>query len=129
MGSRAITGMIMLVVGGTEGPMAYSERLAERVRRRLAGLGGVEEKRMFGGVAFLLSGNLCVGVRKDSLLVRLGPGRDEEALRRPDVSRFAVAGRPMNCWVLVAPEGVEDDGQLDEWIRRAGTFVGTLPAK
>src|SRR5437660_259698 len=109
--------------------MAYSESLAHRIRRRLAGLEGVEEKKMFGGVGFLLYGNLCVGVRQDSLIVRVGLERSEESLRRPFVTEFAVGGRAMKGWVLVAPEGIEDDRQLDEWIQCAGTFVSTLPAK
>jgi TfoX/Sxy family transcriptional regulator of competence genes len=109
--------------------MAYSESLAERIRQRLAGLQGIEEKKMFGGVGFLLNGNLCVGVRKDSLIVRLGPDQADEALRRPFVTEFTVGGRPMKGWVLVAPEDVENDGHLDDWIQHAGTFVTTLPAK
>jgi TfoX/Sxy family transcriptional regulator of competence genes len=113
----------------TEGLMAYSESLAQRIRKRLGGLDGVEEKKMFGGLAFLLNGNMCVGVWKDSLLVRLDPGGAEDALRRAFVTQFAVAGRTMKGWVLVAPEGCEGDDALDEWILRAGTFVSTLPAK
>lgn len=109
--------------------MAYSEALAERIRRRLAGLEGIEENRMFGGIGFLLNGNLCVGVRKDSLLVRLGPEQCEQALGRPSVTEFAPAGRAMKGWVMVSPEGIENDRQLDEWIARAGTFVNGLPAK
>jgi TfoX/Sxy family transcriptional regulator of competence genes len=112
-----------------EGPMAYSESLAERIRRRLAGLQGIEEKKMFGGVGFLLNGNLCVGVRKESLIARLGPDQAQDALRDSSVTEFAVGGRPMKGWVLVAPEGIEDDGRLDDWIQCAGTFVNTLPAK
>jgi TfoX/Sxy family transcriptional regulator of competence genes len=109
--------------------MAYSESLAERIRQRLAGLQGIEEKKMFGGVGFLLNGNLCVGVRKESLIARLGPDQAQDALGDSSVTVFAVGGRAMKGWVLVAPEGVEDDGQLDDWIQRAGTFVNTLPAK
>ena len=107
----------------------YSESLAGRVRRRLAGLEGVEEKRLFGGVGFLLNGNLCAGVWKDSLVLRLGPDQAGDALRQPSVSEFAPAGRPMRGWVLVAPDGIEGDGRLDEWLVRAGTFVSGLPAK
>jgi hypothetical protein len=109
--------------------MAFSEALAERIRHRLARRKHVEEKKMFGGVGFLLSGNLLVGVWKDSLIVRLGPDEGEEALREPHVREFDITGRAMKGWVLVEPEGVEGDDQLAGWIQRATEFVRTLPAK
>ena len=84
---------------------------------------------MFGGVGFMLNGNLLVGVRKESLLVRLGPEQSDEALKEAQVSEFDITGRPMKSWVLVAPEGVKDDDQLKSWIQRAVKFVGKLPAK
>jgi hypothetical protein len=109
--------------------MAFDEVLAGRVRRRLARRRNIEEKKMFGGVGFLLGGNLLVGVWKDSLVVRLGPGEGDEALKEPHVKEFDITGRAMKGWVLVGPGGVEDDDQLGDWIRRAAEFVGTLPAK
>ena len=109
--------------------MAFSEALAGRIRQRLARRKNVEEKKMFGGVGFLLNGNLLVGVWKDSLCVRLGPDQAEEALPEPHVKEFDITGRPMKGWVLVEPEGVEDDEQLSAWIQRATKFVRTLPAK
>ena len=109
--------------------MAFSEALADRIRQRLARRKGVEEKKMFGGVGFLLHGNMLVGVWKDSLIVRLGPEGGEEALKEPHVSEFNITGRAMKGWVLVAPEGVEEDDQLKDWIERATRFVRTLPAK
>jgi hypothetical protein len=109
--------------------MAFDEVLAERVRRGLARRRNIEEKKMFGGVGFLLGGNLIVGVWKDSLVVRLGPGEGDEALKEPHVKEFDITGRAMKGWVLVGPGGVEDDEQLGNWIRRAARFVGTLPAK
>jgi TfoX/Sxy family transcriptional regulator of competence genes len=109
--------------------MAFSEALAERVRHILARRKHVEEKKMFGGVGFLLNGNMLVGVWKDSLVVRLGPDEGEEALLEPHVSEFDITGRAMKGWVLVAPEGVEADEQLKGWIERAVKFVGKLPAK
>ena len=84
---------------------------------------------MFGGVGFLLNGNLLVGVWKDSLIARLGPEGGDEALKEPHVSEFDVTGRSMKGWVLVAPQGVEDDDQLRGWVRRGVKFVGKLPAK
>ena len=84
---------------------------------------------MFGGVGFLLNGNLLVGVWKESLVVRLGEEEGGEALKAPHVKEFDITGRAMRHWVLVGPEGVQDDEQLSGWIRRAVKFVGALPAK
>ena len=109
--------------------MAFSEALAARIRQRLACRKNVEEKRMFGGVGFLLNGNLLVGVWKDALIVRLGPEGGDEALKEAHVSEFNITGRSMKGWVLAGPGGVEDDGQLTDWIERATRFVRTLPAK
>ena len=109
--------------------MAFNEELAERIRRALARRKGTEERKMFGGIGFLLNGNLLVGVWKDSLCVRLGPDQGEAALRESHVREFDITGRPMKGWVLVASEGVEDDDQLRGWIQRAVQFVGSLPAK
>jgi TfoX/Sxy family transcriptional regulator of competence genes len=108
--------------------MAYDETLAARIRDTLAHRKGIEEKKMFGGVGFLLNGNMLVGVWKDSLIVRLGPDEGDEALKEPHVKEFDITGRAMKGWVLVEPEGVEGDDQL-RWIQRAVKFVRTLPAK
>jgi TfoX/Sxy family transcriptional regulator of competence genes len=109
--------------------MAFSEPLAARIRNALARKKNVEEKKMFGGLGFMLNGNLLVGVWKDSLIVRLGDEQGEEALLEPNVKEFDITGRPMKNWILVEPEGVENDDQLKEWIARAMKFVGKLPAK
>jgi TfoX/Sxy family transcriptional regulator of competence genes len=109
--------------------MAFSEALAKRIRRQLSRRKHVSEKKMFGGIGFLLNGNLLVGVWKNSLVVRLGEEQGEAALREPHVREFDITRRPMKNWVLVEPEGVESDGQLQQWIARAVEFVGTLPAK
>jgi TfoX/Sxy family transcriptional regulator of competence genes len=110
--------------------MAFDETLAERVRQRLARRRNIEEKRMFSGVGSLLNGNLLVGVRKDSLLVRLGPEESDEALKQAHVSEFEIKGRgTMKGWVVVSLEGVQSDNQLNGWIERAVKLVGKLPAK
>ena len=109
--------------------MAFDEHLAERIRLQLAGRKNIEEKKMFGGVGFLLNGNMLVGVRSESLLVRLGDEQGEKALKERHVSAFNISGRPMKGWVLVALEGIEEDCQLGSWIQRATKFVGSLPAK
>src|SRR5262245_9469153 len=108
--------------------MAFDETLAGRIRRRLTRRKNVEERRMFGGIGFLLNGNLLVGVWKESLVVRLGEDEGEEAMKEPYVKEFDITGRPMRNWVLVEPEGVQDDEQLSAWIGRAVKFVGALPA-
>lgn len=109
--------------------MAFDENLAGRIRNALARKKGVEEKRMFGGIVFMLHGNMLVGVWKDSLIVRLGDEQAEEALLEPHVRPFDITGKPMKRWAMVVPEGVQDDDQLKDWIRRAVKFVGRLPAK
>jgi hypothetical protein len=109
--------------------MAFDEFRAARIRDALARKKGVEEKKLFGGIGFLLNGNMLVGVWKESLIVRLGPEGGDEALKEPHVSEFDVTGRSMKGWVLVAPQGVKDDDQLGGWIQGAVKFVGTLPAK
>ena len=109
--------------------MAFDESLVVRIRDALARKKGVEEKKMFGGVGFLLQGNMLVGVWKDALIVRLGPDNYDAALLEPHVKEFDITGRAMKGWVLVGPEGVEDDEQLTDWIGRAVKFVGKLPAK
>ena len=109
--------------------MPFDEILAARIRKSLARKKNIEEKKMFGGVGFLLNGNMLVGVWKDSLIVRLGPDEGDEALKEPHVREFDITGRAMKGWVLVKPAGVEDENQLNDWIQRAVKFVGTLPAK
>src|SRR6516162_8020118 len=109
--------------------MAFDESLAARIRDALARKKNVEEKKMFGGGGFLLHGNMLVGVWKDSLIVRLDPDDGDEALKEPHVREFDITGKPMNGWVLVEPEGVEEDDQLEGWIERALKFVKALPKK
>jgi len=109
--------------------MAFDESLAARIRYSLARKRGIEEKKMFGGVGFLLHGNMLVGVWKDSLIARLGPDNYDDALLEPHVKEFNITGRPMKGWLLVEPKGIENDEQLKDWIEWATTFVRTLPAK
>lgn len=109
--------------------MAFSESLAGRIRDALARKLNIEEKKMFGGVGFLLNGNMLVGVWKNSLIVRLGPDNYEDALLGQHVREFDITGKPMKGWVMVEPDGIEDDDQLTGWIQRAADFVGTLAKK
>src|SRR5438445_8435906 len=109
--------------------MAFDESLTARIRDALARKRGIEEKKMFGGIGFLLHGKMLVGVWKNSLIVRVGPDSYEDALLEPHVKEFDITGRPMKGWVLIEPEGIEDDEHLKDWIERAMKFVRTLPAK
>lgn len=109
--------------------MAYDEQLARRVRPLMALRAGFSEKKMFGGIAFFLDGNLCVGVWNDSLIVRVGLEAYQAALAEPHVSIFGPVKRPMRGWVLVAPERLEDMSSIREWVERGVEFVETLPAK
>jgi TfoX/Sxy family transcriptional regulator of competence genes len=110
--------------------MAYDEDLANRVREQLADQDGVTEKQMFGGLAFLLDGNMAVGLSSGGeLMVRLGLDGTDAALARPHTRLFDMTGRPMRGWILVAPEGVRTTRQLSAWVRRGADFARTLPAK
>ena len=110
--------------------MAFDESLADRVRHFLTRRKSVAEKKMFGGLGFLMNGNLLVAVRKDSLLVRVGPEQNEDALRELHVSAFQITGRgTIDGWVVVESEGLEEDDQLKDWIDRATNYSATLPAK
>jgi TfoX/Sxy family transcriptional regulator of competence genes len=111
------------------GAASVRELLAARIRSVLARKKNIEEKKMFGGVGFLLKGNLLVGVWKGSLIVRLGPEAAADARLEPHVKEFDITGRPMKGWVMVEPEGIQENEHLSVWIRRAVKFVGKLPAK
>lgn len=107
--------------------MAYSESLASRIRQTVNDRRGFTEKKMFGGIGFLLYGNMCVGVWQTSLIVRLGPEQADAARRQLNVVEFDVAGRPLKGWAMVEADGLDTEEQLRGWIERAVEFVGTLP--
>jgi uncharacterized protein YdhG (YjbR/CyaY superfamily)/TfoX/Sxy family transcriptional regulator of competence genes len=108
--------------------MAFDEFLASRLREMLTGR-SIQERKMFGGLCFLHHGNLLVGVWKNSLIVRLGPDEGGAALREPNVKVFDITSKPMKNWVLIAPEGIESEEQLKDWVERATKFVAKLPKK
>ena len=109
--------------------MPYSESLAQRVRSLLMHERGCLERRMFGGVGFLLRGNMCVAIWQDSLVARVGPERYKEALARPFAKEFDLTGRAMTGWVIVSPDGLDADRDLREWVKRGVDFTATLPPK
>ncbi|MDB5391323.1 MAG: hypothetical protein JWM11_6969 [Planctomycetaceae bacterium] len=109
--------------------MAFSEVLAERIRLAVAHKSGLNEMKMFGGLGFLLNGNMLVGVWNDSLIVRLSHEAAADALLESHVTVFDITGRPMKGWLLVASDGIATDEELRDWIERAIAFVETLPQK
>lgn len=110
--------------------MAFDEDLAERVREALPDdqAGRVSERRMFGGLAFLLDGHMFVGIVGQELMVRLGPGGATEALQREHVREMDFTGRPSKGMVFVQPAGLQGDA-LERWVRDALTFAAALPPK
>jgi TfoX/Sxy family transcriptional regulator of competence genes len=110
--------------------MAYDRDLAKRVRELLASEDGVTEKAMFGGLAFLLNGNMAVSASgRGGLMLRVGPDASEDTLSRPHTEIVVMRGRPMPGWIRVAPEGVKTKRQLAPWVRRGIEFARTLPPK
>jgi TfoX/Sxy family transcriptional regulator of competence genes len=110
--------------------MAYDEDLANRLRELLAGEDAVTEKKMFGGLAFLVHGHMSVSAsRNGGLLARIDPAETEAALARDHVSLMEMGGRTMDGWVRVAPEAVRTTRQLGPWVERSLSFVKTLPPK
>ena len=109
--------------------MAYDTALAERVAALLAARAGVTERKMFGGIAFLVAGNMACGVMRDDLMVRMEPDAAAALDSEPGVRRFDMGGRPMKGWLLVAPEATADDGDLERWVRRGEEFAASLPPK
>ena len=109
--------------------MAYDERLADRVREVLALRGDVSERRMFGGIAFMLGGNMACGVLGEELIVRVGPDEYERALAEPHAREFDFTGRPTRGMVVVGTAGIEAEEALAGWVDAGADFAATLPAK
>ena len=109
--------------------MAYDEGLAERIRGALDERADVAEKRMFGGLAFLVRGHMSVGIVQDKLMVRVGPDDYDRVLRERHVRRMDFTGRPMKGFVYVVPSGYESDAALQKWVNLGLGFVTSLPPK
>jgi hypothetical protein len=109
--------------------MAYDEGLAERIRDALRGCSEVSERKMFGGLAFMLGGNMTIGIVGDTLMARVGPLRYADALVLPHVRPMDFTGKPMKGYVYVDPLGIEADAALERWIAACSAFVATLPPK
>ena len=109
--------------------MAYDENAAARLRAELGTLPGLTEKKMFGGIAFLIGGNMACGVDGEDLIVRVGAAQYTSALAQPGARVFDFSGRPMSGWVMVAPAGYATEEDLARWVKLAVTFAGSLPVK
>jgi len=109
--------------------MAYDEALAQRIRAALPGIPGIIEKKMFGGIAFMVDGNMACGVSKDNLMVRISPDATDAALAQPHVHVFDMTGRPMKGWVLVEPAGIQADDDLKRWMEQGVVYAQSLPPK
>lgn len=109
--------------------MPCDEALVERIRLQLAGKPGVSEKRMFGGVCFLVNGNMACGVAGDELMLRLGNELTAAALEEPHTRPMDFTGKIIKSMLFVVPEGVESDTDLQGWVLRTISFAGSLPTK
>ena len=109
--------------------MAYDEAVAARIRRFLGAAPGLAEKKMFGGLAMLLDGNMACGVHGDELIVRTDPSRQTAYLVEPGAHVFDMSGRPMAGWILVGPVGFAADDDLARWLSRGVDYARGLPPK
>jgi len=109
--------------------MAFDQALATRVRALLGTSHEITERQMFGGIAFMASGNMAVGVSKDELMVRIDPTDQEEALASPGVRAFDMTGRPMRGWILVASDVTADEAVLRRWVEAGLGYAASLPPK
>ena len=103
--------------------------LADRVREVLSGREGVSERKMFGGICFMINGNMCVGTWRGSLIVRLDKKDHDRTLAEPHTKPADITGRVMKGWALVEPAGIESDHDLETWVNRAATYAESLPPK
>ena len=110
--------------------MPYDEELADRVRAVLSDQSGkIVEKKMFGGLSFMFQGNLCCGVIKDELMVRVGPDGHDNAIAQPAARIMDFTGRPMEGWIVVGRKGFSSAETLRDWVRRGTGFAASLPPK
>jgi len=109
--------------------MAYDEQLADRIREALGDRGDVDERKMFGGLAFMVAGHMAVGIVGTELMVRLGEEEADAAVDEEHVRPMDFTGRPMRTMVYVAPEGIADRAALEGWVRRGVSLAESLPPK
>ena len=109
--------------------MAYDEKLEKRLHELIAKRNDFHDQKMFGGVGFLLRGNMCFGIWKDSLILRLGEPQAQKALKNKNVKPFDITCRAMKGWVMVTPQGMKSKETLRQWVNQANDFVSSLPRK
>ena len=109
--------------------MTNDNKLVERIRPLLSKRKGFSERNMFGGVCFMINGNMCAGTWKGSLIVRLDKKEHEKTLAQPHAMPANITGRVMKGWALIEPAGIESDRDLKTWLRRAANFAESLPVK
>ena len=109
--------------------MAYNEILAERIKKNLDGLDGLDSKKMFGGVGYLLHGNMAVGVYKEYMIIRVGLDHYEDLLAEPFAKVFDITGKVMKGWIMVDVRGLDSDEVLEFWIDKGVNFASSLPPK
>jgi TfoX/Sxy family transcriptional regulator of competence genes len=110
--------------------MAYDEELADRLRELVQGENGVTEKRMFGGLAFLINGNMAVSASgQGGLLLRVDPAETDELVADPNARRFEMRGRGMDGWLRIDTDGLFSDRQLERWVARGVAYARSLPPK
>ena len=109
--------------------MPYDQSLAERMRPYLLPRAGMNEKAMFGGVAFLVYGNMCCGIWKNLLVIRLSKEEGAKALKKPHTRVMDITGRPMRGWLFVEPIGCKKNSDLYTWVDKALEFASSLPKK
>ena len=109
--------------------MAFDEKLAQRISSILEETPNCVERKMFGGIGYLVNGNMACGVHKDKLIVRLSETEYDQAIAMPHVGLFDITGRSMKGWITVKPGGIESDKELKRWVERGVNFANTLPGK
>jgi len=109
--------------------MAYDEALARRIQSKIFVLDNLTTKKMFGGVGYMISGNMAVGVYKDYLIVRVGLDHYDDLLAEPCAKVFDITGRAMKGWIMVDSRGLQSDGALEFWINKGIEFASSLPPK
>lgn len=110
--------------------MAYDKKLLERLDKlKTSGRSDIQKKNMFGGIAYFLKGNMCYGIHKDFLVLRLGDELSEKVLENPHAKPMDLTGKIMKGWVMIAPKGFEEGQSLSRYVNLAIKFVSTLPPK
>jgi TfoX/Sxy family transcriptional regulator of competence genes len=109
--------------------MAFDNNLADRIRKQLAQQKGLTEKRMFGGIGFLLNGNMCCGVLGAEVIIRFDPEQTEKVLTHKHTRIFDFSGRPMKGWIFVGTQAVETESDLKHWLQIGLKYAKSLPSK